>query len=487
MNKQKSIKKNIFMSMLLTTSNFVFPLITYSYVARVITPVGTGRIAFVQSVLGYFSHIAMLGIPNYGLRECARVRDDKEKLSHLVQELLILNILFTVLAYCLLGISVLFIPKLYDYKDVFLVMSGSIFLSAIGLEWVYQALEEYTYITVRSLIIKCISVALTFVLIRSADDYLWYGFLLVFTSSASYVLNFANIKKHISFKKEHPYNFQKHAKPIFTFFMVSIVITVYANFDVSMLGFISTDHEVGLYSAASKIKTIVLSLSTAVTSVLVPRIGYCLQNKEFDSVNNLLVKSLRVSLLLCLPVAVYATVFAKEVLIFLCGSEYKNAASTMRVLTICVIPLILTNLFGNQILVPLGKEKRYSQSVFVGMWINLGLNMILIPLWGAFGAAIGTLATECWNVFWMSTGVIEYGGMILKRIKFRDYLFSLMISALVAVVSIKYVLSFHVLFQLMFTAIAYFGVYYVMLIIKKEPLLMQVLTRINSLLKNRVY
>lgn len=172
MGKKKSIKKNIAMSTLLTTANFVFPLITYSYVARVLTPVGTGKVAFVQAILQYFSYISIGGIPSYGRRECARIRDDKRKLSHLVQELLLINLVLVVVAYVALFTSIIFVPKFHQYRSLFIIMSISIMLEAIGVEWLYQALEEYSYITIRSLVCKCVYVFLVFLLIRSEKDYL---------------------------------------------------------------------------------------------------------------------------------------------------------------------------------------------------------------------------------------------------------------------------------------------------------------------------
>ena len=99
MQKQKSIKVNFFMNALLTMSSVVFPLITSSHVARVLGPNGTGIVDFVYPMVMYFSMIAQLGIPTYGIRICAKVRDDKVELSRVVQELLIINMITCALAY----------------------------------------------------------------------------------------------------------------------------------------------------------------------------------------------------------------------------------------------------------------------------------------------------------------------------------------------------------------------------------------------------
>lgn len=485
MGKQKSIKKNMLMSIILTMSNFVFPLITFSYVARVLTPVGTGKVAFVNSIISYFSYIAILGIPAYGLRECAKVRDDKIKLSQTVQELLIINVVSTVISYILLFSSVLFVSKFFEYRALFAVISTGIFLNTIGVEWLYQALEEYTYITVRSLIFKCISMVLTFILIQNSNDYIWYGFLGIFTASASYVCNFINIKKYISFKKVDKYNFKRHLPPIFIFFSTSVIITLYANFDISMLGFISSENEVGLYNAALKIKSILLSLSTAVTAVLIPRMTYYFQQKNEEKAVSLAVKSLKVSMLLAIAVAVYTFIFSENVIRFVCGESYAFAGNTLRVLMLCIIPLILTNLFGNQILNPLGMEKQYSKSVFVGMWINLILNLALIPFFGAVGAAVGTLVTEIWNAFYMSSRVKKLRKQIFSEIKFSQYIIPLLVSVICSVITYHFVQSMHVFWQLVLTSIAFFAPYFVLLVLLKEDIITnQMKTLISKFKKN---
>lgn len=471
MEKEKSLNKNMIMSTILTISNFIFPLITYSYVARIISPSGIGKVAFVNSVLSYFIYIASLGIPSYGLRECAKLRNDKEKLSKTFQELLIINLVSTMFAYILLFIVIISVNKLYNYKILFLIMSSQIFLNSIGVEWLYQALEEYSYITIRSVFFKVIGVLLTFILIKSPDDILLYGFLTIFAASANYICNFINIHKYITFKKFKNYNLKKHFKPIFSLLTASIIISIYANFDIVMLGFISSEYEVGLYNAALKIKSILLSLSTAITAVMIPRISYYIQKKDEKGINKLLIKSLQISLLIAFPVCIYCLVFSKNILLFVCGISYIEAENTLKLLMILILPLILTNLFGNQILIPFGKENRFSQSVFIGMWINLILNLLLIPKYGASGAAFGSIITEIWNVFWMSHNEKKYKKLFIKNIKFLNYLFSITVSSLGSIIVYMLCQKYGIFIQLVLTSIVYFTTYYIILIILKEPIL----------------
>ena len=470
---EKSIKKNIIMSTLLTVSNCVFPLLTYSYVARVLGPIGTGKVAFVTSVLQYFGYIATLGIPAYGLRECAKVRNDKEKLSGLVYELFVINLCATIVAYILLFIGVAFYPKFYEYRYLFAVQSITIILTSIGFEWLYQSLEEYEYITKRSLLFKTISVALTFLLIRNSEDYLWYGFVTVFASAANYICNFLNVRKYISFKGQvsEKHDFKKHLKPIFVLFSASVMITIYSNFDVVMIGILDSEKAVGLYNAALKIKNLVLALSTAVTSVLIPRITFYIKNKKESKVVTLLEKSLRITLVLAIPLSIFIMFNVKPLLLFFCGREYLDASNTLVILSVCIIVLCITNIFGNQILIPHENENRYSQSIFVGLWINLILNFLLIPSLGAFGAAIGTLITEVWNAIWMGIGCKKYIAELLRRIKAYNYFFAIAVACVVEIFTGQLLSVNNIFFYLATQTIVFFGLYYIILWILKDPII----------------
>ena len=100
------------MNAILTMSSFLFPLITFPYVSRVLLPVGTGKVSFATSLITYFSMIAMLGIPTYGIRACAKVRDNREELTRTAHELLMINLIMSILAYIGLAAALLFVPRL---------------------------------------------------------------------------------------------------------------------------------------------------------------------------------------------------------------------------------------------------------------------------------------------------------------------------------------------------------------------------------------
>ncbi len=143
MKKQKSLTVNFIMNVILSMSAFM-SLITFPYVSRVLLPVGTGKVSFANGIIAYFALFAQLGIPTYGIRACARVRDDKEKLTKTVQELLIINTVISAIVYVVFIIALLTVPKMRSDSTLFLITSSTIFFNVIGVEWMYKGLEQYT-------------------------------------------------------------------------------------------------------------------------------------------------------------------------------------------------------------------------------------------------------------------------------------------------------------------------------------------------------
>ena len=203
----------------------VFPMVTFPYITRVLSVENNGKITFATSVITYLTMIASLGIPTYGIRACAKIRDDVQKLSKTVQELLLINIFTTVVSYAAFLVLLFTVPRFMENKVLLAIMSINMLLNVIGVNWLYSALEQYTYITVRSLIFKILSIVLMFLFVKESQDYIIYGAITVFATSASNILNFINIRKFVSLKRTpDKYEFRKHIKPIMIFFCDSCCV-----------------------------------------------------------------------------------------------------------------------------------------------------------------------------------------------------------------------------------------------------------------------
>lgn len=480
-NKNSSLKLNFLMNAFLTTSSFIFPLITFPYISRVLLPEGTGKVSFATSVVTYFALFAQLGIPTYGIRACAKVRDDKVQLSRTVQEIFTINLGMSVITYCAFFIALFTISRIQEEKALFLIVSSTILFNAIGMEWLYKGLERYTYITATSILFKLIALGATFLLIHQKSDYVIYGGISIFAASASSVCNFVNAHKYILFKPVGGYNFKRHLKPILIFFAMSCATTIYTNLDTVMLGFIKTDADVGYYSAATKIKNVLLGIVTSLGTVLLPRASYYIEHGESERFKQITQKAINFVFLISMPLAVYFTLFAWEGILFLSGKAYENAVLPMQILMPTLVLIGLTNIMGIQVLVPIGREKVVLYSEIAGACVDLVLNALLIPRMASVGAAIGTLAAETavWAVQFAALKNIILPAY--KQVKYTAIAFALSVGTVVSLLAKGIALGNFV--TLVISAMLFFGMYAIVLLAMKEPFIVEIARQIFEKLK----
>ena len=468
MSSRVSIKKNFIMNAILTMSAFIFPLITFPYVSRVLQPEGTGKVAFATSLITYFNMISNLGIPTYGIRACAQVRDDKERLTKTVQELLLINIITTIVAYLALSIALLSIPKLFEDRTLYLIVSLNIILSTIGMEWLYKGLEQYSYITIRSLIFKAVSVILMFLLVHEKSDYVIYGGITIFAASASNVLNFFNSYKYISLKPVGSYNLKKHMKPVLMFFAMTVATTIYTNLDTVMLKFLTTDIDVGYYNAAVRIKTILVSIVTSLGAVLLPRSSYYVEHHQMDEFKRVSGKAIEFVFIFATPLMLFFMLFAREGIYLLSGTSYKGSIIPMQIIMPTLLFIGLSNITGMQILVPLGKEKIVLYSEIAGAITDFVINMLLIPKYSSSGAALGTVIAELVVLLVQYCFLKKYVNSMFRKVRYWIIILAMVLSSL----SSTWVkgISINNFFALVIAAVLFFGVYVIVLLVLREPL-----------------
>lgn len=483
MRKQKSLKLNFIMNAILAMSSLIFPLISFPYVSRILLPVGTGKVSFATSLISYFTMFAQLGIPTYGIRACAKVRDNREELTRTAHELLIINLIMSVFSYIVLVLALLFIPRLSEERTLYVIVSLTIILTAIGMEWIYKALEQYIYITVRSIVFKLIALIGMFLLVKKQGDYVLYGGITIFAASASNILNFINVHKYIDMKPVGNYHIKRHLKAVVIFFAMACATTIYTHLDTVMLGFMKTDEDVGYYNAAVKIKSILVSIVTSLGTVLLPRASYYIQHHQMEEFRRISKKALNFVFLLASPLMLYFIFFAKQGIYFLSGSAYSGAILPMQIIMPTLLLIGITNILGIQILVPMGREKTVLYSEIAGAIVDLILNIILIPRLASSGAAIGTLAAEFVVFFIQYISLREEVADAFRQIAYIKILAGLFCGTIASIW--VNTLSIGNFLTLLISSCLFFGVYGGVLLLVKEPFVTEIFKQLVAIVNKK--
>lgn len=394
--KTASVKKNYILNLINTVSGLLFPLITFPYAARILLAEGIGQVQFFDSIIGYILLITSLGIPLYAVRELARVRDNPQMRSKIAAEIIILHTCLTVTAYFIVFIIAATVTKIKADVPLFLLLSTSLFFTAIGVQWFYQAVEDFKYITIRSICIKVLAAIALFTLVKERQDIMWYAGINVAASVGNNIFNFIRLQKYISLKGLNfsQLNIIRHLRPSLKLFTLNLIVSIYILLDSVMLGFLSSEEAVGYYTAASKLTKMSLGIVTALGVVLLPRFSNYVsmgRNKEFIELGN---KAISFTAALVFPMTVGLTLLSGPIIMIFSGPSYIPSILTLQIIAPITIFIGFSSLLGMQILYPLGKENLVIIATLTGAIINVTLNIILIPIYAQTGAAVASLMAE---------------------------------------------------------------------------------------------
>lgn len=476
----QSVKVNYILNLINTGTQMLFPLITFPYVCRVIEADGVGQVNFFQSIISYISLFTCLGIPLYAIREIARDRNDVVKMNRTATEILLLHSMLTIIGYVIVAVLCLFVPKIQVNIPLFLILSLTIFFTAIGCEWFYQGIEDFKYITIRGLIVKTISVILLFIFVKSKVDLLYYGCYAVLGVLGGNVFNFFRLRKYIHreniiFSDLH---IKRHIKPVLKVFSFSIVTSIYLQLNTVLLGFMKNALAVGYFTAATKVMQMLLQMSSCLGSVMMPRASHLIAENKESEFNNLIQKSYDFTLAIAMPMTVGLIFCAPNLITILCGVKFENSILPSQIIAPIILMVAISNVFGIQVLFPKGKINIVTLCCGIGAVTDLLLNLCLIPLFSYVGTSFAYLGAEVATTVSMYFIGRKYIPIHCFKQCHLNYLLGCVIMAVVLFVITRLQLSsFYVLILQGCCGIL---VYFITLCIRKDTILMQVLSKIKK-------
>lgn len=466
--KIHSVKYNLAMSIILKTSSVLFPLITFPYTTRTLGAEAYGRVAFAVSVVSYFSLVASLGIPSYGVRKCAQKRDDPEELAKTVKEILAINTASLISTYIVFLGALFWIPRFRDDYNIMLICSASIILQTFGVEWFYQAIEQYDYITIRNIITKIISIIFLMVFVKKPSDVIPYSIVTVIGTVGSNVLNFIRLPKLVDINKRYKLNITQHIYPIFVLFFYYAATTIYTNLDVVMLGFLTDNTVVGYYNAAVKLKIVLASIVIALGTVVLPRASYYLSNNEKEKFASLIRTSINYVLLISFGLSAYATIEAKAIIHILAGRGYDGAVSSMMWSMPTVVFIGIGSITAWQLLIPLGRDKCTLVGAVIGAVVDYAINWLLIPKYGAAGASIGTLCAEISVVVVHLIGLRDIIGLYIDVKDIAKVFTGTFLGIIALQIARSFITGTSSFIECLITGVAFGSVYFISELLLKE-------------------
>lgn len=388
----KSLKVNSIFNVIYRCINILFPLITSIYVSRVLSPSSIGSISFSQTISSYFVTLAILGISNYGTKIISKASISKDTLNEEYSNLFACNFVST-FASLLLFFGYLIINRSNIDLNLYLATGLVIAFNFLNIDWFYQGIEEYKYITIRSSIIKILMIVSLFVFVREENDYLIYALIVSLATGGNYIFNIIHARKYVKFSFKN-IKITKHFKTIAILGVGAFCNNLYNKLDITMIGFMVDDSHVAYYTYAHNIVNIMITLCTSVTAVFLPRLS-ALYEEDHQSFIKLVNKGLRIVVICSFPLLVGLLIMATDAIQILYGDNYSNSVLAVQIFVILIPLKSAEDLCCYQVAICSNKEKEVTFAYIIGVIVNILINIPLILLFNIYGAVISSVISEC--------------------------------------------------------------------------------------------
>ena len=388
-----SVKTNFIYKSILTVSTYIIGLITFPYITRVLGVEKLGLVNFVENTVNYFLLFATMGISILGVREIASNRTDRDKLDSVFSRILGMNLLFTLGVMAVYTVCICTVPQFRQYSQLFWTGAAKIIFTTFLIEWFYTGIENFKYITIRSIAIKILYVASVFIFVRKPDDYILYFVLTVGSVVLNAAVNMVYARRYVHFRLREVFPV-RFLKENLTLGVYLILNSMYSTFNVIFLGFVSDNIQVGYYTTAFKLYSIVLAFFTAFTNVMLPRMNALLSRNDQESFRRMADNSFSILYTFSIPLIVFSMIFSPEIVRIIAGDGYGDAVLPMTVIMPTALMVGIAQILAVQILTPMKKDKVLLLASVIGAAAGISLNLVLVPRLQSLGTAIVLLCSE---------------------------------------------------------------------------------------------
>lgn len=485
--KEKSLYKNSIFRIILNLFKIVLPILIGPYVMRVLLPEQIGDLNYAQSIIAYFLMFGAFGVFQYGVREISKVRHDKEAISSKFTSFFIITVVTNIVA-LLVFVVVLYVG--FRGQNVYwicMILNIPFLFNAFQIDWMNEALENFGFITIKTIIVRVAYFLAIIILVRNPSDFYIYVYLNAAVSIASCVFSFIYIKRTVKFSFKN-LKFAEHLIPMLLVVILSNANVLYTQSDRYMLGYFSGGVILSYYVVGQGIMSVLNTFMMSVVQAIAPRLHSYIEKEDKSDYINLLNKVTKIYFMLIFPAVMGMILFSSEILVLYAGSQYTEGFGVIACFGIYMLTLAYDEIASNQILYVFKKEKKQVLMLFAGGVINIILNGILIYT-GYFSVNTSILSTAVANLFVIACQYFYINRVLKLKVNLygKEIYKYLVISLLFIpiVFGIKYIIANSFL-ELVVSMIICGGIYFIILLIIKDDSFLIVANPILSRIKSKL-
>ena len=388
-----SVKRNFLYKSALTLSTYLISFVTFPYVSRVLGVENIGLVGFVDNTVGYFLLFATLGINILGTREIAMSGGDDERRSRVFANLLGVNLMFTAVAVVAYLVAVAFVPRLHENADLFYIGISKLISTAFLVEWFFSGVENFRYITLRSVAVKLLYVVGVFVFVREECDYRLYFVMTMGVVVLNAVINILYASRYIRFRVRDLFSL-RYVKENMMLGIYGIMTSMYMTFNVMYLGLTSDNEQVGFYTTAFKLYTIILGLFAAFANVMMPRMSALYSEGDKEQFYGYIERSFALVIKFIVPLILCSVVMAPQIVGCLSGRGYEGAIMPMRIIMPAALAVCVAQVLSLQVIMPMKHDRVLLRASLGGAVVSLLINLLVVPHLQSVGSAVVLLCSE---------------------------------------------------------------------------------------------
>lgn len=388
-----NIRHNLMYSTVLTMSTYLVPLIVFPYISRVLGVGGIGVVDTVDSMIDYCILFSMMGLTSVGVREIAKNKDNPQALGQTFTDLFALNLCSTLFIATVFCLMVLLSPRLQGYGALIPIGIMKLIANLYWIEWFYTGIEQFRYITLRSLVLRTAFIIGVFVFVHEAGDITLYYSLFVGITIGNAACNWYHKRSfmHWDLRKAH---LRRYLKPCLMLGLFAMLSAVYTKLSLPVLNFLTDSHEAGNYATATRVYQVIIALISTLTGVMIPRMSVLMEEHRFDLVRQYTHTSFKLLFLFSFPIICYVEFFAPDIISLFAGPNFEGAVQPMRIIIFQLLVIGAEKIIVLQLLVPLRKDRTIVMIGLTGVVAWGVLTTLLVPAHHSSGTAVVWVVAE---------------------------------------------------------------------------------------------
>lgn len=389
---KKSIAKNYIYNMIYQVLILILPLVTTPYLSRVLGAEGIGIYGYTYSIVTYFILFGSLGVAMYGQREIAYAQENIEARKKVFFEIIIFRFITIAISSV---VYYFFFMKGAEYQIYYQILLLELIAAAFDISWFFQGMEEFKRTVTRNVLVRICSVSLVFILVKTKEDLAKYTLIYSLADLIGNLSLWLYVPKYIKGAKVKNINVLRHLPQITLLFIPQIANQIYKILDTTMIGTLVSDKaETGYYEQGQKVIRLLLTVVTSLGVVMVPRMASTYASGDNEKIKSYMKMSFKFVFFLAFPIMFGIMSVSKAFVPVFFGSGYDKVVILINVISPILILMGMGNVLGTQYLLPTKRQKEYTISVTIGVFVNFILNYFLIKQYASIGASIATVLSE---------------------------------------------------------------------------------------------